>query len=133
MAVLEVKRPLHGGFGSGTAKQLTAMYLMDIPQRTQVSVRVQRKCNGCGRWPNPTALFWCQNFYRKLSQFVSLGPACTRGQTLTLFSCRKPRHLTHFQPKTCLAQYPPGLVLPAVRVVKNQMGFTRAGPGPTWL
>jgi hypothetical protein len=39
-AVLEVKRPLHGGFTSETAKQLTAIYLTDIPQRTQFSVRV---------------------------------------------------------------------------------------------
>jgi hypothetical protein len=40
VAVSEVKRPLHGGFGSEMAKNLTAMYLTDIPQRTKVSVRV---------------------------------------------------------------------------------------------
>jgi hypothetical protein len=36
----EEKRPLHGGFGSETDKNLTAIYVTDIPQRTQVSVRV---------------------------------------------------------------------------------------------
>ena len=36
----EEKRPLHGRFGSETDKHLTATYLTDIPQRTQVSVRV---------------------------------------------------------------------------------------------
>ena len=41
-AVLGVKRPLHGRFGSETDKNLTAIYLTDIPQRTQVSVRMQR-------------------------------------------------------------------------------------------
>jgi hypothetical protein len=44
MTVSEVKRPLHGRFGSETAKILTAIFLTDIPQRTQVSVRVY--CNG---------------------------------------------------------------------------------------
>jgi hypothetical protein len=40
MAVLEVKRPLQGRFGSETGKKLAAIYLTDIPQRTQVPVRV---------------------------------------------------------------------------------------------
>jgi hypothetical protein len=40
MAVSEAKRPLHGGFGSETAKKLTAIYLTGIPQRAQVPVRV---------------------------------------------------------------------------------------------
>jgi hypothetical protein len=31
---VEVKRPLHGRFGSETAKNLTAIYATDIPQRT---------------------------------------------------------------------------------------------------
>ena len=35
-----MKRPLHGRFGSETAKKLTAIYLTDILQQTQVSVRV---------------------------------------------------------------------------------------------
>jgi hypothetical protein len=35
-----VKRPLHGRFGRETDKNLTAIYLTDISQRTQVSVRV---------------------------------------------------------------------------------------------
>jgi hypothetical protein len=39
-AFLEVKRPLHGRFGSETAKTLTAIYSTEIPQRTKVSVRV---------------------------------------------------------------------------------------------
>jgi hypothetical protein len=34
------KRPLNGGFGSETAKKLTAMYLTEIFQRIQVPVRV---------------------------------------------------------------------------------------------
>jgi hypothetical protein len=57
MAVSELKRPLHGGFESEKAKNLTAIYLTaiyltDIPQRTQFSVR----CNGhvtavaAGQW-----------------------------------------------------------------------------------
>jgi hypothetical protein len=42
VAVSEVKRPLHGRFGSETAKKLAAIYLTDnIPQRTQVPVRVR--------------------------------------------------------------------------------------------
>jgi hypothetical protein len=45
-AVSEVKWPLHGRFGSETAKNLTAIDLTDIPQRTQVSVRVY--CTGNG-------------------------------------------------------------------------------------
>ena len=80
VAVSEVKRPLHGRFGSETDKNLTAIYLTDIPQRTQVSVRVQRSCNGCGRWSKPTALFWCQNLYRELSQFPLRQLSATRGR-----------------------------------------------------
>jgi hypothetical protein len=40
MAVSEVelKRPLHGGFGIETAKNLTAIYLTDIPQRTYIII-----------------------------------------------------------------------------------------------
>jgi hypothetical protein len=36
----EVKRQLHGRFGSETDIDLTAMYLTDTPQRMKVSVRV---------------------------------------------------------------------------------------------
>jgi hypothetical protein len=39
-AVSGVKRPLHGGFGSETAKILTATCLTNIPQRMRESVRV---------------------------------------------------------------------------------------------
>jgi hypothetical protein len=36
----KLKRPLHGGFGSETDKNLTAIYLTGILQRTQVPVWV---------------------------------------------------------------------------------------------
>jgi hypothetical protein len=39
MTVSLLQRPLHGGFGNETDKKLTDIYLTDIPQRTQVSVR----------------------------------------------------------------------------------------------
>jgi hypothetical protein len=43
----EVKRTLHGRFGSETDKNVAAICSTDIPQRTQVSVRVQLvKANG---------------------------------------------------------------------------------------
>jgi hypothetical protein len=42
MAASEVKRPLHGRFGSETAKNLMAIYLTDIFQRTQCPFG----CNG---------------------------------------------------------------------------------------
>jgi hypothetical protein len=58
VAVSEVKRPLHGRFGSETAKNLTAIHLTDIPQRTQVPVRVQRSCNGRGRWSKLPGRTW---------------------------------------------------------------------------
>jgi hypothetical protein len=66
----EVKRPLHGGFGSQTAKNLTVIYLTDIPQRTQVPVRVYGNVTAvvADQRSKPTALFWCQNVYRELSQ-----------------------------------------------------------------
>jgi hypothetical protein len=40
VSVSEVKRPVHGGFGSETEKTLTALYLTDIFQRTKVPVLV---------------------------------------------------------------------------------------------
>jgi hypothetical protein len=35
MAVAEAKRPLHGGFGGETAKNLTAIYSTEISQWTK--------------------------------------------------------------------------------------------------
>jgi hypothetical protein len=52
MAVSEVKRPLHGGFGSETAKNLTAIYLTDIPNGRKFLFG----CNG-----DVTAVAVCQS------------------------------------------------------------------------
>ena len=50
------------------SKSLVCMYVTPILQlqRAQVSVRVQRLCNGRCRWQKATALFWHQhqNVYR---------------------------------------------------------------------
>ena len=43
---------------------------MDILQRTKSPVRVWRLCKGRGCWPKAAALFWCQDVYRVLSQFL---------------------------------------------------------------
>jgi hypothetical protein len=40
-----------------------------------------RLCNGRGRWPKPTVLFWCGNLSLVLSQFASLDPALSGGRT----------------------------------------------------
>ena len=65
----------NGGIGAGRKATWIHQrpYVTAIPQRTLVSVQAQRLCNGHGRWSKATALFWCQNFYRELSQFHSQG------------------------------------------------------------
>ena len=60
-AVSEVKRPLRNRFGSEAVTNLQRLYVTAIPQRTQVSVRVERPCNGRGRWSKPTVIFRCGN------------------------------------------------------------------------
>ena len=84
-AVSEVKRPLHGGFGSETEIFLAAIYLTDIPQRKKVSVRsgvTVMYNNGRGRWSKWKALFWCQNVYRELSQLPLRQLTTQRGPNL---------------------------------------------------
>jgi hypothetical protein len=44
-----------------------------ISQRTYVSVRVYRVCNGRGRWSKPTVIFWCgKSVLEKESPFSSV-------------------------------------------------------------
>ena len=39
-------------------------------------------CNGRGRWSKPTALFWCQNLYRELSQLPLRQLSAQKGPNL---------------------------------------------------
>ena len=58
MAVSILKPPpaatCRDGFGIETVINFLRFYVMALPQRTQVTVRVWRLCNGRGRWPKPT-------------------------------------------------------------------------------
>ena len=53
-----------------------------VGEEVEVEEEVMCRCsNGHGRWSKATALFWCQNVYRELSQFHSQGTSHTRGVT----------------------------------------------------
>ena len=74
-------RTLRNRFRVETVTNLWRLYYATaIPQRTKVSVRMYRLCNGRGRWSKSkaAALFWYQDPYLVLSQFYKY-EVCYKG------------------------------------------------------